>query len=161
MWPHSYGLHYAIFAFIEQKLKELITQITPISLLFCPVGYCILISVFLGQPHIATKRENSVRSLELIYSHKNVDFVFVFLYTISLSPFLSRIFLIFVSLILLGFVCLLLQREIQLTSKTGPTAVVACIVWVSPAELMKAEFHVFCGSGSWPAIKINAIFYSY
>lgn len=64
-----------------------------ISLLFYPVGYCILTSVFLGQPHIVTKMENSVRSLELIYSHKNVDFVFVFLYTISLSPFLYSNFL--------------------------------------------------------------------
>lgn len=144
----------------NKRNSSQITQIMPISLLFCPVGYCIPTSVFLGQPHIVPTRENSLRSLELIYSHKNVDFVFVFLY--ATSPFLHSNFLkIFFPLTFLGFMCLILQRQIQLTSKTSPTAVVACMVWVWPAELMKEKFHLFCGSGSWPAIKINAIFYSY
>lgn len=77
-----------------------ITQIVPISLLFCPVGYRIRTSVFLGQPHIVSTRKNSLRSLELIYSRKNVDFVFVFLY--ATSSFLYGNFLKIVSPNVLG-----------------------------------------------------------
>lgn len=47
-----------------------------ISLEFSPVGYCIHPSVLLGQPHVVSTRENSLRPLELIYTHKNVDFDF-------------------------------------------------------------------------------------
>lgn len=43
-----------------------------------PVDYCIHASVLLGQPHIVSTRENSLRPLELIYIHKNVDFDFFF-----------------------------------------------------------------------------------
>lgn len=68
-----------------------ITQIMSTSLLYFPIGYCIRTSAFLGQPHIVSTCENSLRSLELIYSHKNVDFVFVFLY--ATSPFLYGNFL--------------------------------------------------------------------
>lgn len=51
-----------------------IVQIMLISLEFSPAGYCIHSFVLLGQPHIVSTRENSLRPLELIYTHKNVDF---------------------------------------------------------------------------------------
>lgn len=56
-----------------------LTAILPTWLLY--LYFCLS-----GQPHIVTTRENSPSSLELIYSHKNVGFVFVFLY--ATSPFL-------------------------------------------------------------------------
>lgn len=55
-----------------------IAQIILISLEFSPVGYCIHASALLGQPHIVSTGENSLRPLELIYIHKNVDFDFFF-----------------------------------------------------------------------------------
>lgn len=135
-----------------------IAQIMLISLEFSPVGYCIHPSVLLGQPHVVSTRENSLRPLELIYTHKNVDFDFFSPF--MLLPLYSN-FWRFCPVMLQGFMCLILQRQIQLTSKASPTAVMACMVRVWPAELMKAKFHLFCRLGSWPAIKINAIFSCY